>query len=101
MCPLDCQVARATAAVSLEREAAIITEAVHENNKAAGALDFDLQVQDMSKVWHSIAACGYMCMCVQPMLYSAPCRALRRSEHMHLHLIVDFTSYFPLIQLVS
>lgn len=37
--------------MSLEREAAIINEAALESNKAIGALDFDLQVQDMSKVW--------------------------------------------------
>ena len=45
------QVAWASSAVSLEREAAIINEAALESNKTIGALDFDLQVQDMSKVW--------------------------------------------------
>ena len=44
------QTALASSAVSLEREAAIIAEAALESSKAAGALDFDLQVQDMSKV---------------------------------------------------
>ncbi|CAL8462349.1 g1882 [Coccomyxa elongata] len=43
------KVAWASSAVSLEREAAIINEAALESNKAIGALDFDLQVQDMSK----------------------------------------------------
>ncbi len=36
--------------MSLEREAAIINEAALESSRAIGALDFDLQVQDMSKV---------------------------------------------------
>jgi hypothetical protein len=48
--------------VSLEREAAIINQATHENNKAAGALDFDLQVQDMSKVSHTyLSLCSLSC----------------------------------------
>lgn len=44
------QTVKASSAVSLEREAAIIADAALESSKAAGALDFDLQVQDMSKV---------------------------------------------------
>ena len=54
------QVVHATATMSLEREAALISKAAVENQKApVGALDFDLQVQDMSKVmasppWHPV-----------------------------------------------
>ncbi len=41
---------QANSTLSLEREAAMINDATLESTKAPGALDFDLQVQDMSKV---------------------------------------------------
>ena len=49
--PFAGQVVHANSTMSLEREAALISEAALDSVKApAGALDFDLQVQDMSKV---------------------------------------------------
>ena len=45
------QVVHANSTMSLEREAALISEAALDTQKPpVGALDFDLQVQDMSKV---------------------------------------------------
>ena len=57
------QVVHATATMSLEREAAMISKAAVENQKApVGALDFDLQVQDMSKVMapHPCILCNWL-----------------------------------------
>ena len=50
---LRMQAVHVQATLSLEREAAMINDATLESTQVPGALDFDLQVQDMSKVSQS------------------------------------------------
>ena len=65
--PFAGQVVQANSTMSLEREAALISGAALDNQKApAGALDFDLQVQDMSKVMAQLCPHGLSTLCSQP-----------------------------------
>ena len=77
------QVVQANSTLSLEREAAIINAAALESAKAqaTGALDFDLQVQDMSKVGQHASPPAAPRVVVWPPIYFTcsghyPCMAL-------------------------